>query len=125
LINGYSSQEDKSKSSCKLFQTFFKATGLYPTNELIDHLYLNCVRKIRELREQHADILANRKAEAEDAQKLVSSAAERKTKMEAGKKDGKNGGGSKEEEGWYAHTVPAYMHACIHDNPLTIGMFFV
>ncbi|KAI8339624.1 hypothetical protein BC941DRAFT_420998 [Chlamydoabsidia padenii] len=44
--------------------------------------------KIRELREQHADILANRKAEAEDAQKLVTSAAERKMKTEAGKKDG-------------------------------------
>lgn len=76
---------------------------------LIDPLYFNCVRKIRELREQHADILANRKAEAEDAQKLVSSAAERKTKMEAGKKDGKNGGGSKGVEGWYAHAVPAYI----------------
>ncbi|KAI8344753.1 hypothetical protein BC941DRAFT_409532 [Chlamydoabsidia padenii] len=44
--------------------------------------------KIQELREQHADILANRKAEAEDAQKLVASAAERKTKMETNKKDG-------------------------------------
>ncbi|KAI8084642.1 uncharacterized protein BX664DRAFT_360483 [Halteromyces radiatus] len=44
--------------------------------------------KIRELREEHADILANRKAEAEDAQKLVTSSAERKTKMEESKKDG-------------------------------------
>ncbi|CAO3597571.1 unnamed protein product [Absidia cylindrospora] len=44
--------------------------------------------KILELREQHADILANRKAEAEDAQKLVTATAERKTKLESDKKDG-------------------------------------
>ncbi|ORZ25560.1 hypothetical protein BCR42DRAFT_340731 [Absidia repens] len=44
--------------------------------------------KILELREQHADILANRKAEAEDAQKLVTATAERKTKVESDKKDG-------------------------------------
>ncbi|CAO3623679.1 unnamed protein product [Cunninghamella blakesleeana] len=44
--------------------------------------------KIQELREMHADVLATRKAEAEDAQQLVSAAAQRKTKLESDKKDG-------------------------------------
>lgn len=37
----------------------------------------------------HADVLATRKAEAEDAQQLVAAAAQRKTKLESDKKDGK------------------------------------
>ncbi|ORX51344.1 DnaJ-domain-containing protein [Hesseltinella vesiculosa] len=61
---------------------------------MIDHLFINPKRqqqiqqKIRELREQHADILASRKAEALDAQKLIKAGAERKAAMEAKKQDG-------------------------------------
>ncbi|KAI8073127.1 hypothetical protein BC940DRAFT_324770 [Gongronella butleri] len=61
---------------------------------LLDHLLLKPKRqaqiraKIHNLREQHADILENRKAEALDAQKLIQTAAERKAAMEAKKRDG-------------------------------------
>lgn len=46
-------------------------------------------RKINELREEHAEYLANRKQEALDAQSLMSDIAERKKKQEENKTDGK------------------------------------